>query len=132
MKDLGFVEFSEIEKVISYNITWSHTIPQESEYETQEDWNQTILTRINQISAQMSKDTQVNGATTVVCSSDTFYNILKDLMFFYKDEEQFGDYQKMGLINNRFTTYLHKDCPDDKVYVLKTNGEPLGGVVTIS
>ena len=42
---------------------------------TQKDWNQTLITAINQISAQIHKSTLRGGANWVVCSSECFGNL---------------------------------------------------------
>lgn len=64
---------------------------------TQKDWNQTLMTKINQISAQIQKSTLRGGANWIVVSAE-ISAVLNDLEYFHvTDASAEADHYNMGI-----------------------------------
>ena len=64
---------------------------------TQKDWNQTLMTKINQISAQIQKSTLRGGANFIVVSAE-ISAVLNDLEYFHvTDAQAESDQYNMGI-----------------------------------
>ena len=64
---------------------------------TQKDWNQTLMTKINQISAQIQKSTLRGGANWIVVSAE-ISAVLNDLEYFHvTDANAEADQYNMGI-----------------------------------
>jgi hypothetical protein len=88
---------------------------------TQKDWNQTLVTRINEVSAQIHKATLRGGATWVVCSAEAGA-IFDDLEYFHVDgsaqpeSEKYNlGIEKIGALSNRYTVYKDPYLPSNIV-----------------
>ena len=86
---------------------------------TQKDWNQTLVTRINEVSAQIHKATLRGGATWVVCSAEAGA-IFDDLEYFHVDgsaqpeSEKYNlGIEKIGALSNRYTVYKDPYLPSN-------------------
>jgi len=84
---------------------------------TQKDWNQTLVTRINEVSAQIHKATLRGGATWIVCSAEAGA-IFDDLEYFHVDgsaapeSEKYNlGIEKIGSLGNRYTVYKDPYLP---------------------
>ena len=89
---------------------------------TQKDWNQTLITTINQISAQIHKSTLRGGANWIVCSSEVSA-IFDDLEYFHvsnaspeQDSYNMG-IEKIGTLSGRFTVYRDPYFPANQVLI---------------
>jgi len=89
---------------------------------TQKDWNQTLITTINQISAQIHKSTLRGGANWIVCSSEVSA-IFDDLEYFHvsnaspeQDSYNMG-IEKVGTLSGRFTVYRDPYFPANQVLI---------------
>ena len=89
---------------------------------TQKDWNQTLITAINQISAQIHKSTLRGGANWIVCSSEASA-IFDDLEYFHvsnaaPDQDQYNmGIEKIGTLSGRYTVYRDPYFPASKVLI---------------
>ena len=89
---------------------------------TQKDWNQTLITTINQISAQIHKSTLRGGANWIVCSSEVSA-IFDDLEYFHvsnaaPDQDQYNmGIEKVGTLSGRFTVYRDPYFPANQVLI---------------
>lgn len=78
---------------------------------TQKEWNQTLITRINQISAQIHKSTLRGGANFIVVSSEVSA-IFDDLDAFVPTSHDLEDYsynlgmKQIGTVNGRYKVYV--------------------------
>jgi hypothetical protein len=78
---------------------------------TQKEWNQTLITRINQISAQIHKSTLRGGANFIVVSSEVSA-IFDDLDAFLPTSHDLEDYsynlgmKQVGTVNGRYKVYV--------------------------
>jgi len=87
---------------------------------TQKDWNQTLITAINQISAQIHKSTLRGGANWIVCSSEVSA-IFDDLEYFHvsnaaPEQDQYNmGIEKVGTLSGRFTVYRDPYFPANQV-----------------
>jgi hypothetical protein len=86
---------------------------------TQKDWNQTLVTRINEVSAQIHKATLRGGATWVICSAEAGA-IFDDLEYFHVDgsaqpeSEKYNlGIEKIGALSNRYTVYKDPYLPSN-------------------
>ncbi len=90
---------------------------------TQKDWNQTLITRINEISAQIHKATLRGGANWVICSAEAGA-IFDDLEYFHVDgsaspetEKYNLGMEKIGQLGSRYTVYKDPYLPSNIVLV---------------
>lgn len=84
---------------------------------TQKDWNQTLITRINELSAQIHKSTLRGGANWIVCSAEAGA-IFDDLEYFHVDgsaspeSEKFNmGVEKIGNLGSRYVVYKDPYLP---------------------
>ena len=89
---------------------------------TQKDWNQTLITTINQLSAQIHKSTLRGGANWIVCSAEASA-IFDDLEYFHvsnaapeQDSYNMG-IEKIGTLSGRYTVYRDPYFPAGKVLI---------------
>ena len=89
---------------------------------TQKDWNQTLLTKINQISAQIHKTTLRGGANWVVVSSEVSA-VFDDLEYFHvsnadPEQDQYNmGIEKIGTLGGRYQVYRDPYFPAGKVLI---------------
>jgi hypothetical protein len=86
-----------------------------SGYITQKEWNQTLLTQINKISAQIHKSTLRGGANWIVCSTEVA-SVIDDIEKFHgmnePTDEQFNlGIEKVGTLASRYTVYKDPYLP---------------------
>jgi hypothetical protein len=93
-----------------------------SYYGTQKDWNQTLITKINQISAQIHKSTLRGGASWVVVSPEVSA-VFDDLEYFHvsnaapeQDKYNMG-IEKIGTLSGRYQVYRDPYSPANTVLV---------------
>jgi hypothetical protein len=83
---------------------------------TQKDWNQTLITKINQISAQIHKSTLRGGANFIVVSSE-ISAIFDDLEYFHvsdasPEQDQYNmGIEKIGTLSGRYQVYRDPYAP---------------------
>jgi hypothetical protein len=89
---------------------------------TQKDWNQTLITKINQISAQIHKTTLRGGANWVVVSSEVSA-VFDDLEYFHvsnaapeQDSYNMG-IEKIGSVAGRYQVYRDPYFPAGKILI---------------
>jgi hypothetical protein len=89
---------------------------------TQKDWNQTLITAINQISAQIFKSTLRGGANWIVCSAEVSA-IFDDLQYFHvsnanPEEDQYNmGIEKIGTLQGRYKVYRDPYFPANKILI---------------
>jgi hypothetical protein len=83
---------------------------------TQKDWNQTLITKVNQLSAQIHKSTLRGGANFIVVSSE-ISAIFDDLEYFHvsdanpeQDEYNMG-IERIGTLGGRYQVYRDPYAP---------------------
>lgn len=83
---------------------------------TQKDWNQELITRINQISAQIHKATLRGGANWIVVSSE-ISALFDNLEYFHvsdanSEEDQYNmGIERIGALQNRYQVYRDPYSP---------------------
>jgi len=83
---------------------------------TQKDWNQTLITKVNQISAQIHKSTLRGGANFVVVSSE-ISAIFDDLEYFHvsdasPEQDQYNmGIERIGSLSGRYQVYRDPYAP---------------------
>lgn len=83
---------------------------------TQKDWNQELMTKINQISAQINKATLRGGANWVVVSSE-ISALLDNLEYFHvtdanSEQNQYNmGIEKIGTISSRYQVFVDPYAP---------------------
>ena len=87
---------------------------------TQKDWNQTLITKINQVSAQIHKSTLRGGANWIVVSSEVSA-VFDDLEYFHvsnaspeQDSYNMG-IEKVGTLAGRYQVYRDPYFPAGKI-----------------
>lgn len=89
---------------------------------TQKDWNQTLITSINQISAQIQKATLRGGASYIVVSTE-ISAILNDLEYFHVSDASAESDQynmgiaKIGTLQGRYTVYVDPYSPANSIII---------------
>lgn len=90
---------------------------------TQKDWNQTLFTRINELSAQIHKATLRGGANWIVCSAEAGA-IFDDIDYFHVDgsaapeSEKYNlGVEKIGRLGSRYTVYKDPYLPAQIVLI---------------
>lgn len=89
---------------------------------TQKDWNQTLLTKVNQMSAQIHKTTLRGGANWIVVSSE-ISAVLDDLEYFHvsnaePEQDQYNmGIEKIGTLGGRYTVYRDPYFPANKMLI---------------
>lgn len=83
---------------------------------TQKDWNQTLITKVNQVSAQIHKSTLRGGANFIVVSSE-ISAIFNDLEYFHvsdasAEQDQYNmGIEKVGSLAGRYQVYSDPYSP---------------------
>ena len=89
---------------------------------TQKEWNQTLITRVNQVSAQIHKSTLRGGANFVVVSSE-ISAIFDDLEYFHvsnasPEQDQYNmGIEKIGSLGGRYTVYRDPYAPANSIII---------------
>jgi hypothetical protein len=89
---------------------------------TQKDWNQTLVTKINQLSAQIHKTTLRGGANWIVISSEVSA-VFDDLEYFHvsnaaPEQDQYNmGIEKIGTLAGRYQVYRDPYFPANKVLI---------------
>jgi len=116
----------DLRKGAAWNLRWdyngwkrlgSNAVPY-----TQKDWNQTLITAINQISAQIHKTTLRGGANWIVVSSEVSA-VFDDLEYFHvsnaapeQDSYNMG-IEKIGSLAGRYQVYRDPYFPANKILI---------------
>jgi len=91
-------------------------------YGTQKDWNQTLITKINQISAQIHKATLRGGASWVVVSPEVSA-VFDDLEYFHvsnasPEEDKYNmGIEKIGSLSGRYIVYRDPYSPANTILI---------------
>lgn len=115
----------DLRKGAAWTLRWDYNgwkrLPNNNGY-TQKDWNQTLVTAINQISAQIHKSTLRGGANFVVVSSEVSA-VMDDLEYFHvsnaspeQDEYNMG-IERAGSLGGRYTVYRDPYAPAYSVLI---------------
>ena len=89
---------------------------------TQKDWNQTLITAVNQISAQIHKATLRGGANFVVVSSEVSA-VFDDLEYFHvsnasPEQDQYNmGIERVGSLGGRYTVYRDPYAPANSIII---------------
>lgn len=89
---------------------------------TQKDWNQTLITKINQVSAQIHKSTLRGGANFIVVSSE-ISAIFDDLEYFHvsdanPEQDQYNmGIERVGSLSGRYQVYRDPYAPANSVII---------------
>jgi hypothetical protein len=89
---------------------------------TQKDWNQTLITAINQLSAQIHKSTLRGGANWIVVSSEVSA-IFDDLEYFHvsnaaPEQDQYNmGIERVGTLAGRYQVYRDPYFPPNQVLI---------------
>ena len=89
---------------------------------TQKDWNQTLITKINQISAQIHKTTLRGGANWIIVSSEVSA-VFDDLEYFHvsnahPEQDQYNmGIEKVGTLSGRYQVYRDPYFPANKILI---------------
>tara|TARA_R110000772_G_scaffold17946_1_gene49780 strand:+ start:31063 stop:32868 length:1806 start_codon:yes stop_codon:yes gene_type:complete len=89
---------------------------------TQKDWNQTLITKVNQLSAQIHKSTLRGGANFIVVSSE-ISAIFDDLEYFHvsdasPEQDQYNmGIERVGSLSGRYQVYRDPYSPAYSIIV---------------
>jgi hypothetical protein len=89
---------------------------------TQKDWNQTLITKINQVSAQIHKSTLRGGANWIVVSSEVSA-VFDDLEYFHvsnasPEQDQYNmGIEKIGTLAGRYQVFRDPYLPAGKILI---------------
>jgi hypothetical protein len=109
----------DLRKGAAWTLRWDYNgwkrLPQSTSY-TQKEWNQTLVTAVNQISAQIHKSTLRGGANWVVVSSEVSA-VFDDLEYFHvsnaaPEQDQYNmGIERVGSLQGRYTIYRDPYAP---------------------
>jgi len=109
----------DLRKGAAWQLRWDYNgwkrLPQSTAY-TQKEWNQTLMTAVNQISAQIHKSTLRGGANWVVVSSEVSA-VFDDLEYFHvsnasPEQDQYNmGIERVGSLQGRYTIYRDPYAP---------------------
>ena len=77
---------------------------------SQKDWNQTLITKLNQISAQIHMSSLIGGADTITLHPKIF--------FLFNDLEYYNAETKM--LSTRYNVIVDKELPEDEILIYST------------
>lgn len=89
---------------------------------TQKDYNQTLITKINQVAAQIQKATLRTGVSWIVVSPEVSA-ILDDLEYFHvsnaapEENKYNAGIEKYGTLSGRYTVYKDNFAPHNEILV---------------
>lgn len=110
----GLIKHEFIKKEFCWYLEWdSRPHDRDRTIWTQRDWNQTLITKVNQISVQIHKATLRGGADTIRLGSDLWIMGLDA----YAMLPFRGDTRKVGLLCGRWTVYLDENVPYNEIWV---------------
>ena len=116
----------DLRKGAAWNLRWDYngwkrgTSSNPLTQYTQKDWNQTLITAINQISAQIHKSTLRGGANWIVVSSEVSA-IFDDLEYFHvsnasPEQDQYNmGIERVGTLAGRYQVYRDPYFPPNTV-----------------
>jgi hypothetical protein len=115
----------DLRKGAAWNLRWDYNgwrrINNQVSY-TQKDWNQTLITAINQLSAQIHKSTLRGGANWIVVSSEVSA-IFDDLEYFHvsnaaPEQDQYNmGIERVGTLSGRYQVYRDPYFPPNQVLI---------------
>ena len=115
----------DLRKGAAWNLRWDYNgwrrLQLTTSY-TQKDWNQTLITAINQLSAQIHKSTLRGGANWIVVSSE-ISAIFDDLEYFHvsnasPEQDQYNmGIERVGTLAGRYQVYRDPYFPANTVLV---------------
>jgi hypothetical protein len=113
----------DLRKGAAWNLRWDYNgwrrLANTTSY-TQKDWNQTLITAINQLSAQIHKSTLRGGANWIVVSSEVSA-IFDDLEYFHvsnasPEQDQYNmGIERVGTLAGRYQVYRDPYFPANQV-----------------
>jgi len=89
---------------------------------TQKEWNQTLITKVNQISAQIHKSTLRGGANFIVVSSE-ISAVMDDLEYFHvsdasPEQDQYNmGIERVGSLSGRYQVYRDPYAPANSMII---------------
>ena len=114
----------DLRKGAAWNLRWDYNgwkrLGANAVPYTQKDWNQTLITAINQISAQIHKSTLRGGANWIVVSSE-ISAIFDDLEYFHvsnaaPEQDQYNmGIERIGTLAGRYQVYRDPYFPANQV-----------------
>jgi hypothetical protein len=117
----------DLRKGAAWNLRWDYNgwrrvSPGGTNPYTQKDWNQTLITTINQLSAQIHKSTLRGGANWIVVSSEVSA-IFDDLEYFHvsnaaPEQDQYNmGIERVGTLAGRYQVYRDPYFPANQVLI---------------
>jgi hypothetical protein len=115
----------DLRKGAAWNLRWDYNgwrrLNLTTSY-TQKDWNQTLITAINQLSAQIHKSTLRGGANWIVVSSEVSA-IFDDLEYFHvsnasPEQDQYNmGIERVGTLAGRYQVYRDPYFPPNQILI---------------
>ncbi|MFA5049306.1 MAG: hypothetical protein WC516_09845 [Patescibacteria group bacterium] len=99
--------------------SWNYDGYKNTDDMLQTDWNQTLITKINQTSATIFKDTMKGGAN-IILISDNMKDIFKTLEYLTLEVE--SNY-RFGILSGRFQVYAIPDLTKMKLEIPDENNK---------
>ena len=116
----------DLRKGAAWNLRWDYNgwrrVQGLTTSYTQKDWNQTLITAINQLSAQIHKSTLRGGANWIVVSSEVSA-IFDDLEYFHvsnasPEQDQYNmGIERVGTLAGRYQVYRDPYFPPNQILI---------------
>ncbi len=98
----------------TWSLTWDYTewinMFEQSMFSTQRDWNQTLVTRINQLAANIAKASLIGGGN-MISLHPHLLPLFDDLEYLKINEDG------QRILSGRYRFNLDMTLPEDKIYV---------------
>jgi hypothetical protein len=115
----------DLRKGAAWNLRWDYNgwrrLSLTTSY-TQKDWNQTLITAVNQLSAQIHKSTLRGGANWIIVSSE-ISAIFDDLEYFHvsnasPEQDQYNmGIERVGTLSGRYQVYRDPYFPPNQILI---------------
>jgi len=125
------ITFTEVESVIPNTITpvinsqWDYSEWRKNNSDgpyTQHNWNQTLITKINQVSAQIYKF--INHGANRIIINQRLLDIFETLEYYHKKTSENNEISNhAGSLSGRYIVILDESITEDKIYLAYANPE---------
>ena len=110
---------------VKFNIEWDYNgwekLVTFADSYTQIEWNQTLITRINQISASIHQVTYISGANAIKTNKDIF-NIIKSFEYYNPNTKKLGE---------RYDVIIDDTIKDNNIFIYNTKGLDLNFIYDV-
>lgn len=104
---------------------------------SQRDWNQCLITKMNQLSANMRNMFDPIGGTDCLIVGMKAAEVIETLEYFLEDYQTFEDIEQIGVVSGRYHVFVDLQMPPNQIIsgrgsdMFKLDKEATVGVINI-